>query len=140
AIDPAGGRLFLGDVKGDMSTLEVFDRDGRLVQTVGLESAPEHLRARGDSVDVLLMGSFMPSDNPGGILRTLTREPGSDQFTGAIRRLDGLQRPVHVSYADLDGDGREDLVISEFGNLVGRLAWYRQLPEGGYERHVLREL
>lgn len=139
-IDARNRRLFLGDVKRDLSTLEIFDHQGELLQTIGLESAPSHVRIEGDSVDVLLMGLFMPTDNPTGLFRTIFRQPGATDYTGAIRRLEGLSRPVHVSRADLDADGREDLVVSEFGNLVGQLTWYRQRSPGDYERRVLRPL
>lgn len=140
AIDSVGGRIFLGDTKRDFSTLEIFDGRGNPLQTVGMESAPSHVRVRGDSVDVLLMGKVLPTDNPGGMLRTMFRAPGASDYTGAVRLLDGIFRPVHVSYADLSGDGREDLVVSEFGNLVGRLGWYEWQPDGGYRLHELRAL
>jgi len=43
--------------------------------------------------------------------------------------------------ADLNSDGREDLVVSEFGNLKGKLSWWELLPEGPHEgryrEHVL---
>lgn len=139
-VDPRSGRLFLGDTKGDLSTLEIFQRGGELVQTVALESAPSHVRSRGDTLDVLLMGLFMPTDHPGGVYRTIFRQPGSVEYTGTARLIDGLLRPVHLSHADLNGDGLEDLVISEFGNLVGRLAWYERKGDGSYQRHLLRAL
>jgi hypothetical protein len=53
-------------------------------------------------------------------------------------RADSLERPVHASWADLSGDGVDDVVVSEFGNLIGRLAWYERLPVSA-RRHVLAE-
>ena len=140
AIDSVGGRIFLGDTKRDFSTLEIFDGRGNPIQTLGMESAPSHVRIRPDSVEVLLMGKVLPTDEPAGIFRTMFRSSGEANYTGSIRLLDGLFRPVHVSYADLTGDGEEDLVISEFGNLIGRLAWYEWRGPANYQMHELRSL
>jgi len=137
-IDSASGRLFIGDTKQDFSTLEILDRRFQPVQSLGLESAPADVRVAGDSLDVLLMGRLLPSDAPSGLLRKLLRRPGETQYGAAMRLVDGLFRPVHASYADLDGDAREDVVVSEFGNLIGRLAWYGRSATGDYVRHVLR--
>ncbi len=57
-------------------------------------------------------------------------------------RLKGLQRPVHSAVADLNGDGREDVVVCQFGHYMGKLTWHEQLPqtnESGeaYREHVL---
>jgi FG-GAP-like repeat len=38
--------------------------------------------------------------------------------------VDSLQRPVHLSVADLNQDGIEDYLICNYGNLLGKLAWY----------------
>ena len=54
--------------------------------------------------------------------------------------LRGLRRPVHMVAADLNGDGREDLVVSEFGNLKGKLSWWEARRDGDippYQEHVL---
>jgi len=50
----------------------------------------------------------------------------------------GLERPVEVQAADLNGDGRMDYLVCEFGNLVGALSWLENKGRGEYERHVIR--
>jgi len=50
----------------------------------------------------------------------------------------GLERPVQVQAADLNGDGRVDYLVCEFGNLVGALSWLENKGGGQYERHVIR--
>jgi hypothetical protein len=49
-----------------------------------------------------------------------------------------LGRPVQISSADLNNDGRQDYVVCEFGNLIGALSWMENLGNNKFARHVLR--
>ena len=48
-----------------------------------------------------------------------------------------LHRPVHMLVEDLDNDGDEEIVISEFGDLVGKLSLLIEVGEGEYEKKIL---
>lgn len=50
-----------------------------------------------------------------------------------------LARPVKITEADLNGDGKTDYLISQFGNLVGDLSWMENKGSGQYAKHVLRQ-
>jgi hypothetical protein len=52
----------------------------------------------------------------------------------------GLQRPVQVTPADLNNDGRTDYLICEFGFLTGSLSWMENMGNNKFTRHVLRGL
>jgi hypothetical protein len=49
-----------------------------------------------------------------------------------------LARPVQIAAADLNGDGLEDWVVCEFGNLIGSLSWLENKGGGKFERHIIR--
>jgi len=49
-----------------------------------------------------------------------------------------LARPVQIAAADLNGDGLQDWVVCEFGNLIGSLSWLENKGGGKFERHIIR--
>ena len=51
--------------------------------------------------------------------------------------LEGLERPVQLEAADLNGDGKTDYLASEFGYLTGSLSWYENTVKG-WQKHLLR--
>ena len=49
-----------------------------------------------------------------------------------------LMRPVHITAADINKDGKEDYVVCEFGNLAGALSWLANKGNDKYEYHLIR--
>ena len=92
--------------------------------------------------------SVGPARKPGGAGKGGTGEGGAG---GAGMGMGGgrwvvdtpalylpLARPVQLAKADLNGDGRTDWVVCEFGNLKGALSWLENKGGGRYERHIIR--
>ena len=79
-----------------------------------------------------------------GVLNPNNGKFGRIQAVNASLTLDtvpvaaGLQRPVQIEEADLNQDGKKDLVVCEFGNLTGALSWLENKGNGQYQRHVIR--
>ena len=82
---------------------------------------------------ITVMGSFSPTELPKGFVMSLPL--ASNQKPRVL--IDSLKRPVHTNLGDLNGDGRIDLVISEFGRYTGKLGWYEQLENGEFQKHIL---
>jgi hypothetical protein len=67
--------------------------------------------------------------------------PGSDDRLTLL--AEGLAHPAHVEVADLDQDGRDDLLVADLGAPMptddrnGRVLWLRQDPNGHYETKVI---
>lgn len=81
------------------------------------------------------MGSFSPTDVASGSILALDLQ----QPQPAPRTIiDKLQRPVQTISADLNADGRNDLLIPEFGKWTGGLSWWEQQNNGTYTEHELR--
>lgn len=51
-----------------------------------------------------------------------------------------LPRPVQSITADLDKDGLQDWVNCGFGHNFGGLYWYKQLPGGKFEKHIISNM
>lgn len=138
-VDPSRSLIYVGDVKADYSTLAVLDPRGEVVQQLAPLKGPSHLERVEDTLFVLEAGRLLPTDAPSGRLVKLYRLPGQAQYGALAPVLDSLHRPVHFARDDLNGDGRPDFVVSEFGRHLGRLSWFEVLGDGRYQRHVLKE-
>ena len=132
-FDNPTGRLFVGTVAPDGSRLWTW-RDGRPTPPPLRLSSPVVGVApwQGDTLLTLLVGQLPPHDLPQGVLLAY------DTTANAARRVLGpLLRPVHMAWADLNGDGRPDAVVSNFGFRTGHLSWYEARPDGSYVPHLL---
>jgi hypothetical protein len=83
----------------------------------------------------LTMGVLHPSDEKSGRLVTINQGDKKQTIV-----LDSLQRPVHASYADLNNDNLEDIIVCEFGDNTGALGWFENKGGNKYIHHVLRAL
>ncbi len=100
----------------------------RMYQAV---SAPSDIHPTENGFYLLTMGDIFPNDFYQGELLRFTE--GNDPEV----ILDSLNRPVRMRSSDLNGDGRPDFVVCNFGHLTGSLDWYENTVNG-YRRHVLR--
>jgi hypothetical protein len=87
------------------------------------------------SLWMLTMGIMHPADDKAGKLVVANLSNAK-----RIQLFDSLQRPVFATYADLNNDGKEDVIISEFGDKYGSLSWMENLGEQKYRKHILRGL
>lgn len=78
------------------------------------------------------IGSLAPSDaREGSIIKGwFDTETGEGDFSSVL--IDSIRRPVETLEADLDQDGIDDLLISEFGHRRGSLFWLKN-DENGYD-------
>lgn len=129
--------IYHSDVKKDISTLNIFDTAGELIQAIALRSPAVRIHEKGGALWVLTMGSFTSTDAPTGQLLRISKKPGAKQYTGVEILIDTLQRPVDLAYADFDQDGDEDVAIAQFGNWAGRLEWFEQMEDATYQRKAL---
>ena len=53
-------------------------------------------------------------------------------------KFTGLARPVQVSAEDVNGDGKTDYLVCEFGNLTGALSLMENLGNNKYEHYMIR--
>lgn len=130
ATDMAGGGIWRLDFADDRVTRKTATR-----HPAGVVSARLGPDRRPGSI-IPDLGSFLPSDHHDGGLWWLPDSGGE-----AVPLVTGLGRVSHVLVTDIDGDGNDDLVVSEFGwRKTGRLSVYWNRPEQGAWPHFVPEV
>ncbi|MEY4057180.1 MAG: hypothetical protein RLZ50_392 [Bacteroidota bacterium] len=110
-FDSIHSLLYIGDARGELYALNSrLKLDHKWVYP----SAPVDMHFQSSNSEVLCIGSVAPTEKKEGVLFTLD--------SSII--LSTLARPVSMEYADLNADGKLDLIICEFGNHTGKLTWY----------------
>jgi hypothetical protein len=113
-----------------------IDLQGQVKAALGYNDVVTDIDLDANGLTLTGMGNRDGLDEPIGTLRR-GESLKSMARAGFDFQLDSLQRPIESAWADLDQDGLEDVVIAEFGNYVGKLAWYKQTAGGKLEKHVL---
>lgn len=130
-IDSKEGNIVTGTRNGELNS---YNLDKKSYKALGnFNSAIINARLLHDSIYVTNMGKMDPNEIPRG--ETVLRK-GSE--TAILQ--DSLHRPVHTVYIDLDNNGSEEIIISEFGDLKGRLTLLKKNDYGFYENKVLLNL
>ena len=137
-VDSSGGRrqIIAGTLFPGM--LWRYDEQLRLTDSVGLHGGIVDAQWAGDSGIVCNIGNINPNDQLLGTVNRVSYDGKGRLRLDTVPVLAELARPVQATEADLNGDGRKDLLVCEFGNQKGELAWWEKDLNGKYIRHVLR--
>lgn len=107
---------------GDNDNLYALKNTGEISNSWKLNSPASHIEFGQNEAPLLLtLGKFRPSDQELGGLFNLRMREGS--FNEPIH-IPKLRRPVYFETADLNGDGKKDVVVCNFGNYTGKLSWF----------------
>ncbi len=129
-----GENLYLSDVH--TGNLFQFDNKMVLKKTARVPGGAVSLSRIPEGDIVTCIGSFSPTEAATGSVLFLPKKDSAQP----VVLLDSLRRPTHTTVADLDADGRFDLVTCEFGKWTGSLSWWKNNGLGGFERHLLRNM
>jgi hypothetical protein len=134
-IDRETRQVYVGNAI--KKSLDVLDSEGYLVGSSKVDTTLTHLLKRPGGWIGTQIGIVPPNDLPLGLVTLFDRN--GNHFEKHCDVLSNLLRPVHTAAADLFGDGKQQLVVSSFGNTGGRLAWYS--PDGPchYNEHILAD-
>ena len=84
------------------------------------------------------IGYMNPNNGKFGEAQTLQINSLGNMQIDTNALFTALARPLQISPADLNGDGRVDYTVCEFGNLMGAFSWMENRGNNKFDRHVLR--
>lgn len=131
-IDAEKKELYAGFAKQAVVRLTP---QGEVLDRVPGGQAPVQIRRENGRMEIADIGNIRGADTPIGVFRSADSWEAYKQGRYQVE-MKGLQRPVQGTWADLDQDGDEDLLMCEFGYLLGSLAWYEN-QQGNFEKRVL---
>lgn len=127
-FDTLTHNLILGDLNGLMNRFDFAT--GRARPMGELVSAVSSFTQKNGLRYITAMGSLNPSDLVDGQLFVV--------INGQLNTLgQPLHRPVHTLVEDLNGDGVDEIVVCEYGNLTGALSLFKNTGDKGYQKTVL---
>lgn len=126
--------FFIGDAH--TRKLYSFNDEINIKAVANIGEAPVWINEINTGYLATNMGAFSPTDAPLGKVVFLPKKKSQDPFI----LIDSLKRPVHTEMADLNNDGRFDLIISEYAKWTGCLAWWKNDGKGNFKKHILRNM
>jgi len=131
-FDTTSSLLYVGDANDE---LYAINNDLQVTQSWKVESPPVDVDFPKPNVPrVLCIGSISPSEKKNGRLYCL--DSAAILSNLQTKDFEKLARPVEFAEADLNADGKKDLIICQFGNHTGKLSWF----DGGdpNKEHILK--
>jgi hypothetical protein len=86
------------------------------------------------------IGVLNPNNGKFGKVEVINFNSKGKVAKDSIPLIKDLQRPVQITTADLNNDGKPDYLVCEFGYLTGELAWFENQGNGQFKKHVLRNV
>ena len=124
----ASKNLMLGDISGNLSEYDFIEQKFSFIRQFG-SAVIAHTNDNNISYTTAI-GKLNPSEFSSGKIFTL-----KDGNINAI--TENLHRPVHTLIRDLNKDGIDEIVVSEFGNLTGNLSLLTQTDSTTYKKSIL---
>ncbi len=138
-IIPERSQIAFSDGKRNVSQLVMLDQALEKEYELFLPATPIDYQILNDTAHLTTVGTkVFPSDHKQGVIEQLYIENNAPQPNRSTVLLEKLQRPVHVEYTDLNVDGKTDILVCDFGNLLGKLAWYENKGNNQYQIHYLK--
>jgi hypothetical protein len=131
-IDEARRVIYAADAA--TQSLHILSPEGRELDSIFLGNIPVWMKNTERGIYLACIGHFFPLEERRGQIILLERTA-----TGFEHKVlfSHLPRPCHIEVADLHKNGREDLIVSMFGFLTGRLSWYENLGNDEYRERIL---
>ena len=138
AIDEGSKQLYHDD--GLLGKLFVYDSQLKPKDSIHTGSMIVDLKKIDNEIFLCDIGVINPNDGRSGKIWLWQRKLKNRKADSLILVADSLRRPVQIVSADLNQDGMKDLIVCEFGNLLGEFCWLENNGGHRFTKHILREI
>ena len=137
-ILPKNRGVVFGDGKNRNNILTYLTPDLNLDHSLMLNGTPISYHEKSDTLFLTTIGrNIFPNDlSHGMVQKILPNKKGTNRTNQGVV-IPNLQRPVAAAFGDLNNDGFEDVVICEYGDLTGKLVWYKNEGNDTYTANTL---
>lgn len=127
-FDTVQEKLLLGDMRGHLMSYDYIPQKAEDLNILGNPVPAFHME--GDQLIVTAIGLMNPSEQALGKIFRI-----QDGQRTAL--AEDLHRPVHTMIRDLNQDGKEEMLVSEFGDLTGKLSLFVEKDSKAFQKKVL---
>lgn len=134
-LDPGNQFIYLSDANEEKFL--IFNTELELANSFTISSTLSDIRITNDRYkpgkrDLILtyIGELKPSDAPRGVVQKFWYDPETGDGAAGSVVYGHIARPVESQLTDLDQDGNNDVLISEFGHRTGGLFWLKNTGKG----------
>ena len=131
-----GKTLLVGDAF--RNKLYRFDQGLNLVDSASLKGPVVDIHYEKNELLACNIGILLPNNGKHGSAQPIRVSADGKMTPDSLPLFDSLQRPVQITPVDINGDGKMDYVVCEFGFLTGSLSWMENLGGNRFKRHVIR--
>jgi hypothetical protein len=137
-IDAQKHQLLLHDMRSQK--LWMYDSTFTARDFLDFQGAVVDINIMKDKLLTCDIGELNPNNGKFGKAQYVHYNESGKMKQDTTLMLRDLERPVQVTEADLNADGKMDYTVCEFGFMTGSLSWFQNLGNGAFQRHVLRPL
>jgi len=142
-IDTSSTPARLVQADGQLKFIYTYDNKLNLIDSQKTDGTLVDILLQKDKMILCNIGLINPNDGKYGNIQVISRSEKKHSGPSEINIKsthvrDSLRRPVQIVETDLNGDGKKDYLICEFGNFLGALSWLENNGDGSFTYRILR--
>lgn len=117
-----------------------FDNNLKAADSLSSDGAIVDLDFQGDNAIACNIGMLKPNNGRFGKGEMISFKEAGKFIDIPHLLFDSLQRPVQITAADINTDGKIDFLVCEFGFATGALSWMENTGNNTFRKHLISPL